>query len=126
MKEKILVFCLKHWKEIGLALLLLVVFAKGRYDIHNIIKANEISRQSLENQITELQSIHEQEIQQRDEALERFRIRNEQLEMRYQDALIDLANEIDKRKKNVIKRYREDKESLRIQIENTYGFTYVP
>ena len=126
MKEKILAFCLKHWKEIGLVLLLLVVFAKGRYDIHNIVKASEISRQSLENQITELQSIHEQEIQQRDEALERFRIRNEQLEMRYQDALIDLANEIDKRKKNVIKRYREDKDSLRIQIENTYGFTYVP
>ena len=126
MKEKILAFCLKNWREIALIFLVLVVFAKGRYDVHNIIKAQEISQESLKTQITELQEIHEEELKQRDKALEEFRIRNEQLEMRYQDALIDLSKEIDKRKKNVIRNYREDKDKLRLQIENTYGFTYVP
>lgn len=126
MKEKILAFCLKNWREIALIFLVLVVFAKGRYDVHNIIKAQEISQDSLKTQITELQEIHEEELKQRDKALEEFRIRNEQLEMRYQDALIDLSKEIDKRKKNVIRNYREDKDKLRLQIENTYGFTYVP
>ena len=126
MKEKILAFCLKNWREIALIFLVLVVFAKGRYDVHNIIKAQEISQDSLKTQITELQQIHEEELKQRDKALEEFRIRNEQLEMRYQDALIDLSKEIDKRKKNVIRNYREDKDKLRLQIENTYGFTYVP
>ena len=126
MKEKILAFCLKNWREIALIFLVLVVFAKGRYDVHNIIKAQEISQESLKTQITELQEIHEAELKQRDKALEEFRIRNEQLEMRYQDALIDLSKEIDKRKKNVIRNYREDKDKLRLQIENTYGFTYVP
>jgi hypothetical protein len=126
VKEKILAFCLKNWREIALIFLVLVVFAKGRYDVHNIIKAQEISQESLKTQITELQEIHEEELKQRDKALEEFRIRNEQLEMRYQDALIDLSKEIDKRKKNVIRNYREDKDKLRLQIENTYGFTYVP
>ena len=102
------------------------MFAKGRYDVYNIIKAQEISQDSLKTQITELQEIHEEELKQRDKALEEFRIRNEQLEMRYQDALIDLSKEIDKRKKSVIRNYREDKDKLRLQIENTYGFTYVP
>jgi hypothetical protein len=126
VKEKILAFCLKNWREITLIFLVLVVFAKGRYDVHNIIKAQEISQDSLKTQITELQGIHEEEIRKRDEALEEFRIRNEQLELRYQDALMDLSKEIDKRKKGIVRDYRKDKDKLRLQIENTYGFTYVP
>ena len=126
MKQKILAFCLKHWKEIGFVLLLLVVFGKSQYDVRNIIKAYEVSQQSLKTQIEELQGIHAEELQQRDEALEEYRIRNEKLEMRYQDALIDLSNEIDKKKDRVIRNYREDKEALIVQIEDIYGFTYVP
>jgi hypothetical protein len=126
VRQKILAFCLKHWKEIGLVLLLLVVFGKSQYDVRNIIKAYEVSQQSLKTQIEELQGIHAEELQQRDEALEEYRIRNEKLEMRYQDALIDLSNEIDKKKERVIRNYREDKEALIVQIEGIYGFTYVP
>jgi hypothetical protein len=126
VKQKVLSFCLKHWKEIGLVLLLLVVFGKSQYDVRNIIKAYEVSQQSLKTQIEELQGIHAEELQQRDEALEEYRIRNEKLEMRYQDALIDLSNEIDKKKERVIRNYREDKEALIVQIEDIYGFTYVP
>jgi hypothetical protein len=126
VKEKIIAFCLKNWREIALIFLVLVVFAKGRYDVHNIIKAQEVSQDSLKTQITELQGIHEEELKQRDKALEEFRIRNEQLEMRYQDALMDLSKEIDKRKKGIVRDYRKDKDKLRLQIENTYEFTYVP
>jgi len=102
------------------------VFGKSQYDVRNIIKAYEVSQQSLKTQIEELQGIHAEELQQRDEALEEYRIRNEKLEMRYQDALIDLSNEIDKKKERVIRNYREDKEALIVQIEDIYGFTYVP
>ena len=126
MKEKIIAFCLKHWKEIALVILLLVVFAKSQYDMRNIIKAHEVSQNSLKTQLQELQGIHADELQQRDEALEKYKQRNEELEEKYQDALTDLSIEIDKRKKNVIRKYRDDKESLIKQIENTYGFTYVP
>lgn len=126
MKEKILAFCLRHWKEIALVILLLVVFAKSQYDMRNIIKAHEVSQNSLKTQLQELQGIHADELQQRDEALEKYKQRNEELEEKYQDALTDLSVEIDKRKKNVIRKYRDDKESLIKQIEDTYGFTYVP
>ena len=94
--------------------------------MRNIIKAHEVSQNSLKTQLQELQGIHADELQQRDEALEKYKQRNEELEEKYQDALTDLSIEIDKRKKNVIRRYRDDKESLIKQIENTYGFTYVP
>ncbi len=102
------------------------MFGKSRYDVLNIIKAHEVSQQSLKTQIEELQGIHAEELEQRDKALEEYRIRNEKLEMRYQDALIDLSNEIDKKKERVIRNYREDKEALIVQIEDIYGFTYVP
>lgn len=94
--------------------------------MRNIIKAHEVSQNSLKTQLQELQGIHADELQQRDEALEKYKQRNEELEEKYQDALTDLSVEIDKRKKNVIRKYRDDKESLIKQIENTYGFTYVP
>ena len=94
--------------------------------MRNIIKAHEVSQNSLKTQLQELQGIHADELQQRDEALEKYKQRNEELEEKYQDALTDLSVEIDKRKKNVIRRYRDDKESLIKQIEDTYGFTYVP
>ena len=126
MKEKIIAFCLRYWNEIALVILLLVVFAKSQYDMRNIIKAHEVSQNSLKTQLQELQGIHADELQQRDEALEKYKQRNEELEEKYQDALTDLSIEIDKRKKNVIRKYRDDKESLIKQIENTYGFTYVP
>ena len=90
MKEKILAFCLKHWKEIGLVLLLLVVFGKSQYDMRNIIKAHEVSQNSLKTQLQQLQGIHADELQQRDEALEKYKQRNEELEEKYQDALTDL------------------------------------
>ena len=94
--------------------------------MRNIIKAHEVSQNSLKTQLQELQGIHADELQQRDEALEKYKQRNEELEEKYQDALTDLSIEIDKRKKNVIRRYRDDKESLIKQIEDTYGLTYVP
>ena len=73
MKNKILTFCLKHWKEIALVILLLVVFAKSQYDMRNIIKAHEVSQNSLKTQLQELQGIHADELQQRDEALEKYK-----------------------------------------------------
>ena len=83
MKEKIIAFCLRYWKEIALVILLLVVFAKSQYDMRNIIKAHEVSQNSLKTQLQELQGIHADELQQRDEALEKYKQRNEELEEKY-------------------------------------------
>ena len=94
MKQKILLFCLKHWKEIGLVLLLLIVFGKSQYDVRNIIKAHEIAEQSLKDQISTLESLHAEELRLRDEALEQYRTEMEQLELEYEareDEIMDLT-----------------------------------
>tara|TARA_B100001248_G_C27380378_1_gene456614 strand:- start:1424 stop:1804 length:381 start_codon:yes stop_codon:yes gene_type:complete len=125
VKERILAFCLKHWKEIGLVLLLLVVFGKSQYDMRNIIKAHETSEQSLRTQIETLRSLHSEELRIRDEAIERYQRDIEELEERYKDRLDEIEDltkvEIDV----IIEEFNEDKELLAERFVETYGFRYV-
>tara|TARA_R100001460_G_scaffold60583_1_gene100645 strand:- start:772 stop:1152 length:381 start_codon:yes stop_codon:yes gene_type:complete len=125
MKEKILAFCLKHWKEIGLVLLLLVVFGKSQYDMRNIIKAHETSEQSLRTQIETLRSLHSEELRIRDEAIERYQRDIEDLEERYKDRLDEIENLTEVEIDVIIKEFKEDKDLLAERFVETYGFKYV-
>jgi|TARA_R100001480_G_scaffold28943_1_gene39347 DNA-binding Lrp family transcriptional regulator len=125
VKERILAFCLKHWKEIGLVLLLLVVFGKSQYDMRNIIKAHETSEQSLRTQIETLRSLHSEELRIRDEAIERYQRDIEDLEERYKDRLDEIENLTEVEIDVIIKEFKEDKDLLAERFVETYGFKYV-
>lgn len=125
MKEKILAFCLRHWKEIGLVLLLLVVFGKSQYDMRNIIKAHEISEQSMRTQIENLKSFHAKELQLRDEAIEKYQAELEALEEQYEIRLVEIENLTKEEKEIIIKEFTEDKEALIQRFIDTYGLYYV-
>ena len=125
MKEKILAFCLKHWKEIGLVLLLLVVFGKSQYDMRNVIKAHEVSEQSLKTQIETLQSLHADELELRDEALERYRRDIEELEQQYEERQAEIANLTRAEKEVIIKEFKQDKALIAQRFIETYGLNYV-
>ena len=53
--------------------------------MRNVIKAHEIAQQSLKDQINTLQSLHTEELRLRDEALERYRIEIEELELKIEE-----------------------------------------
>jgi hypothetical protein len=125
MKEKILAFCLKHWKEIGLVLLLLVVFGKSQYDMRSIIKAHEISEQSMRTQIENLKSFHAKELQLRDEAIEKYQAELEALEEQYEIRLSEIENLTKAEKEVIIREFTEDKEALIQRFIETYGLYYV-
>ena len=125
MKQKILSFCLKHWKEIGLVLLLLVVFGKSQYDMRNVIKAHEVSEQSLKTQIETLQSLHADELELRDEALERYRRDIEELEQQYEERQAEIANLTRAEKEVIIKEFKQDKALIAQRFIETYGLRYV-
>ena len=125
MKKKILTFCLTHWKEIGLVLLLLVIFAKSRYDHKQLQLAYETSQQSLEEQIAGLKDIHQRELERRDEALQDYRDALAELERNY----LESQQELERQKKETRRQYVEDfsgnQEQLIVEIEEVYGFTHV-
>jgi hypothetical protein len=125
VKEKILLFCLKHWKEIGLVLLLLVVFGKSQYDVRNIIKAHDIVEQSLKDQISTLQSLHTEELRLRDEALEQYRRDMEELERRYNERQTEIVYLTKEEKETIIKEFKEDKALIIKRFEEAYGLRYV-
>jgi hypothetical protein len=125
MKEKILAFCLKHWKEIGLVLLLLVVFGKSQYDMRSIIKAHEISEQSMRTQIENLKSFHAKELELRDEAIEKYQAELEALEEQYEIRLSEIENLTKAEKAVIIREFTEDKEALIQRFIETYGLYYV-
>jgi hypothetical protein len=125
LKEKILAFCLKHWKEIGLALLLLVVFGKSQYDMRSIIKAHEISEQSMRTQIENLKSFHAKELELRDEAIEKYQAELEALEEQYEIRLSEIENLTKAEKAVIIREFTEDKEALIQRFIETYGLYYV-
>ena len=125
MKERILAFCLKYWKEIGLVILLLVVFGKSQYDMRNIIKAHETSEQSLRTQIETLRSLHSEELRIRDEAIERYQKDIKELEERYKNRLDEIEDLTEVEIDVIIKEFKEDKELLAERFVETYGFKYV-
>jgi hypothetical protein len=125
MKEKILAFCLRHWKEIGLVLLLLVVFGKSQYDMRNIIKAHEISEQSMRTQIENLKSFHAKELELRDEAIEKYQAELQALEEQYEIRLVEIETLTKEEKEIIIKEFTEDKEALIQRFIDTYGLYYV-
>ena len=125
MKEKILAFCLKHWKEIGLVLLLLVVFGKSQYDMRSIIKAHEISEQSMRTQIENLKSFHAKELELRDEAIEKYQAELQALEEQYEIRLVEIETLTKEEKEVIIREFTEDKEALIQRFIDTYGLYYV-
>ena len=125
IRGKVLSFCIKHWKEIGLVLLLLVVFGKSQYDMRSIIKAHEISEQSMRTQIENLKSFHAKELQLRDEAIEKYQAELEALEEQYEIRLSEIENLTKAEKEVIIREFTEDKEALIQRFIDTYGLYYV-
>ena len=125
MRQEILAFCLKHWKEIGLVLLLLVVFGKSQYDMRSIIKAHEISEQSMRTQIENLKSFHAKELELRDEAIEKYQAELEALEEKYEIRLSEIESLTKAEKEVIIREFTEDKEALIQRFIETYGLYYV-
>lgn len=125
MKEKILSFCLTYWREVGLVLLLLIVFSKSQYDMRNTIKAHEISQQSLKTQIETLKGLHSEELEKRDDALKEYQQELQRLEERYEAKLIEIEDFTQDEIDVIVKEFKEDKDLLIERFTETYGFTYV-
>ena len=125
MNHKILVFCLKHWKEIGLVLLLLSVFAKSQYDLRNVVKSYEASEQSMKTQIENLKSLHQKELEDRDKAIEKYQEEMRSLEKEYEERLRDIESLKKVEKDVIIREFTEDKEALIQRFIDTYGLYYV-
>jgi DNA repair exonuclease SbcCD ATPase subunit len=129
---KVLGLAKKNWKEITIIILLLTVIGKMRYDYKQLESTYEASQQSLQNQIDGLQDIHAEELEKKEQALQTYREALELLERQYEEErenvkvvveerVVEIETTIDNRKQ-----FTENKEELADQVEDTFGFQYVP
>lgn len=125
INAKLLQFALKNWREILVIISLSAVAIKSRVDYNALNKAYEISQQSLKEQVDSLKQIHDEEIRQRDEALQTYKDLIDSLEQSYLDSLKDLEKSREKKVNNYERQFSQDKEGLADAIINDYGFEYV-
>lgn len=125
IKQKILAFCLKHWKELVIVLCLSTIAFKTHMDYRTLSKTYEISKQEMEIQITSLRDIHAQEIQKREEALEDYKEALEEIQRSHAEAQEQLELEKIKKKSAYLRQFSQDKEGLANEIINAYGFELV-
>lgn len=125
VKQKILTFCLKNWKEILIIFSLSLVVLKTHMDYRALNKAYEVSKQEMQLQINSLRDIHAEEIKQREEALQTYRDTIDSLQKDYTIAQEELKEEKQKRTRDYTRKYSQDKEGLANEIINAYGFELV-
>ena len=123
---KLLPFAKSHWREIAIVVLALVVFGKMRYDHKLLMQTDEQQKESLQEQIEGLKTIHEEELRQREETLESYREAIEDLEEKYKEEKREHKESVKKEKERIKKQFSQNKEELANEITRLFDFEYVP
>ena len=126
IKKQVLEFVLKNWKVIAIAVLAAVIVLKTRYDYHLMEAAYTTMVKSNEAQIEGLKEIHKQEIEEKQLLMESFLESIAAIEEDYERTLAELEEEKKKEKRSYVKKFSEDKQELARDIEDIFGFEYVP
>ena len=121
----LLQFVKENWKEILIVICLLLVIGKMRVDYNQLEKTYLTSQQSLQNQISSLQQIHQEELEKREVALREYEEQLADIEQRYLANQAKLLALKDKSKKKYIKKFSEDPKILGEDIETMFGFRHV-
>ena len=94
----------KYWREILLIILSVIIIGKMRVDQNRMKAAHETTEEELKAQISELNRIHTEEMEQKK--------KNKQLSA--------------KRKTTLAKQFTHNKDDLADEISNTFGIQYTP
>jgi len=118
-------FLKRNWKEVLIVVCLLMVMGKMRADYNRLEEVHETMRTSLQDQITGLQEIHDEELRQRDAALRTYKEELEKLQRNYEVNLETIRSERDRKYQEYLHDFIKDPEQLAKDIEELFGFEYV-
>ena len=117
-------FAKKHWKELLIILLAIVVYGKMRVDYSSLLSTFETTKESHQEQIEKINDIHEQELLARDQLVRDYAERLVEVELKFVEDKEALAASYKDRKEIYINAFGKD--GLRDEIERYFGIEYVP
>ena len=126
VSAKILDFVVKHWKELLIIVLALLVVGKYRSDYKQLESVYEAEQTSLEAQIDGLKNIHERELVRRADALEDYKGALAELERNYLESQLELERSKREYREKYIEDFSENEDALIEEIEEVYGFENAP
>ena len=126
VSAKILDFVVKHWKELLIIVLALLVVGKYRSDYKQLESVYEAQQESLEAQIDGLRNIHERELVRRADALEDYKGALAELERNYLESQLELERSRREYREKYIEDFSENEDALIEEIEAVYGFEHAP
>ena len=103
-----------------------VVILKMRVDYNNLEGAHETTQKELQEQIAQLNEIHAQEVAKKDKALEVYKSAMVNLEKDYETQKKRNTELSKERKVKLEKTFSHNKEEFANEINNIFGFEYVP
>ena len=114
-----------NWKETLIILCLLVTVGKMHLDYKRLENMHETMRTSLQDQIAGLQHIHEEELRQRDAALNAYKDQLDKIEKTYEKDLETIKADRQEKYQEYLHRFIQDPEQLAKDVEALFGFEYV-
>ena len=121
----VLNYVLKHWKELLIAALFLVLWIKSRVDYASLKELEQQRIEAHEESMQELKNNYEIRIKDQKEAYEKYKEEIDIILEHYGDRVADLEIKTSERKDEYQNILKEKPETLIKEIAQKFGFKYV-
>ena len=121
----VLNYVLKHWKELLIAALFLVLWIKSRVDYASLKELEQQRVEAHEESMQKLKDNYEIRIKDQKEAYEKYKEEIDIILEHYGDRVADLEIKTSERKDEYQNILKEKPETLIKEIEQKFGFKYV-
>jgi hypothetical protein len=121
----VLNYLLKHWKELLIATLFLVLWIKSRVDYNALRELEQQRTEAHEESMQELKNNYEIRIKDQKEAYEKYKEEIDTILEHYGSRVADLEIKTSERKDEYQSILKEKPETLIKEIEQKFGFKYV-
>lgn len=121
----VLNYVLKHWKELLIAVLFLVLWIKSRVDYASLKELEQQRVEAHEESMQKLKDNYEIRIKDQKEAYEKYKEEVDIILEHYGDRVADLEIKTSERKDEYQNILKEKPETLIKEIEQKFGFKYV-
>ena len=122
--KKVWIWCKHHWKILAFALWTLIIYFVARRNLGAHKKVLKTTIENYKKEVEVLENSHKEEIQQRNDAINKHNNEIEKLERNYSGGRERLGVEKRSRYMELVKMYDTDPENISKMIQDEFGFKY--